>query len=315
MTVSPTTLLFLTLCCLMGSCTSYEPRSLAPAISLSPEQVDLQAEETGLRWDLGLEVSANESDSLFNLEVLPGLRVRAVTPNGPADLAGINSGDVILDIDGVVTNDPGAFAALRQQSRDGNFALRVQRGTVVFASQLQARELAAASTAAELFRIDPLATRAGYRNELLNLANQRRTAVRVVELFPNSPLPEAGIGVGDLIIDIDGEAISSAQNLVTRLNQDFDLGSRVSLGLWQEGQRREVTLRLWDPGRRLSRVHLGPLFNYESSLNPPSTSISLLDLWLFSLYRYQRLDDERSHSILGLISVESGFGELVEESQ
>ena len=42
-------------------------------------------------------------------------------------------------------------------------------------------------------------------------------------------------------------------------------------------------------------------------------SFTLVDLWLFSLYRYQRSDGEKSHTILGLINVSTDDGELTEE--
>ena len=44
-----------------------------------------------------------------------------------------------------------------------------------------------------------------------------------------------------------------------------------------------------------------------------SKSFSLLDLWLFSFYSYNRVDEEKSHSILGLINYSSDLGELIEE--
>ena len=72
-------------------------------------------------------------------------------------------------------------------------------------------------------------------------------------------------------------------------------------------------LTLWNPGRRVSAVSLGPLLHYESSLTPDTNSLSILDLWLFSLYSYNRVDEERSHSVLGLIKFSSDVGELIEE--
>src|SRR5690554_3849213 len=72
---------------LMASCVSTEPRQLLPAFSLSPENV-LLADNTGSATtpavSFGLTGGINESDSLINVTVLPGVRVRAVSPGGPA---------------------------------------------------------------------------------------------------------------------------------------------------------------------------------------------------------------------------------------
>jgi hypothetical protein len=39
----------------------------------------------------------------------------------------------------------------------------------------------------------------------------------------------------------------------------------------------------------------------------------LLNLWLFSLYSFNQVEEEKSHSILGLINYSSDLGELNEE--
>ena len=83
--------------------------------------------------------------------------------------------------------------------------------------------------------------------------------------------------------------------------------------LLQNGEVRNESVNLWDPGRRISKVSLGPLVRYESSISPNAYSFTLVDLWLFSLYRYQRSEGEKSHTILGLINVSTDDGELTEE--
>src|SRR5690606_28522759 len=86
---------------------------------------------TGL--DFGMSTSVNESDSLSNMTILPGVRVRSVTPNGAADLAGIRSGDVILEIDGREINQPDLLDAIAQQSSAATtFTFELRRNTTVF---------------------------------------------------------------------------------------------------------------------------------------------------------------------------------------
>ena len=94
------------MCVLLTGCVSYQSRVLSPNITFSAEDLALIAPEgnniTGV--DFGIETTVNESDSLFNVEVLPGIRVRTVSPGGPASQAGIQAGDVILSVNGIETN-------------------------------------------------------------------------------------------------------------------------------------------------------------------------------------------------------------------
>ncbi|MCG8413920.1 MAG: PDZ domain-containing protein, partial [Pseudomonadales bacterium] len=290
---------------------------LVPAVTLSAEAVSLISSAADAdQVDFGVDVTVNESDSLFNVEVLPGVRVRSITANGPAANAGIQVGDTILRVNDTATNHPDALALLASSSQSSNsYAFTVQRNTQVFEATVIARTLDTNPAPVSLYRIDPLATRAGYRSELVEIGEDGPiAAARVVEIFPRSPLPAANISVGDLLLALDGVYLNSAQDLVTRLNRDYELGDSVRLTRYRDSDLAEVEVELWDPGRRISRIALGPLFRYESSLSPDSTSVSLLDLWLFSLYSFQQQEGERSHSLLGLINFSSDAGELIEES-
>lgn len=300
---------------LLQQCVSYEPRVLVPAITLSPEQISLATNtENPSVLDFGLEVSSNESDSLFNVEVLPGIRVRSVENNGPADSAGLQAGDIILSIDDTPTNNPDAVTALQYSTGKSQFSLTVRRDTTVFQATLLARTTAPSTPPVELYRADPIASRAGYRTELVSIANsQDIPAAKVMEFFPESPLPGSGLETGDLILTIDGVQLNSAQDLITRLNQDYELGSTVRFSVYRAGTLEDIDVKLWNPGRRISRVSLGPLLNYETELAPQTTNFTLLNLWLFSLYSYNRVDGEKSHSILGLLNYSSDYGELTEE--
>ena len=302
----------------LGGCISHEPARLVPAVTLSAEEVELMVHNSADgALDFGLEVAANESDSLFNMEVLPGLRVRSVMAHGPAANAGIQSGDIVLRVNELATNHPDALQLLARQGQAGDrYRFVVQRDTLVFEATVIARQRDRNPAPVSLYRVDPLATRAGYRSELVTAGSDGPiAAARVVEIFPDSPLPAAGIRRGDLLLALDGSYLNSAQDLVTRLNQQHQLGDTVQLTRLRDGDLTERSVRLWHPGRRLSRFSLGPLFRYESSLTADTTSVSIVDLWLFALYRYQQSGEERSHSLLGLIHFSSDLGELIEETE
>jgi len=315
----------LLLCLLLGvlltSCVSYEPRQLVPSISLSPEDLELNVAAADSNSsggvDFGLQVTVNESDSLFNVEVLPGVRVREVSPGGPAEMAGLQAGDVILSVNGTEVNEPDTLAAIASQSREtGNFAFQLRRGTAVLEASVVARSRSTASAPLqELFRSDPLATRAGYQTTLLQVRERGEiSAVRVVEVAPDSPLREADIRIGDVILAADGSPVQSAQGFINLMLRDRELGDAVSLSVYRDNQIEEKSIRLWDPGRRVSRLSLRPLMFYESNLANQQTRFSLLDFWIFAVYSFDRSESEREHQLFGLFSVSSDYGELVEET-
>ena len=112
--------------CLLSACVSQEPRQLVPSITLSPEVVSMsEGEAVGTGLNFGLTATVNESDSLSNITVLPGIRVRAVAANGAADTAGIRAGDVVLSIDG---RDQEVYSAVtnRKPNGDGRWAQGVE---------------------------------------------------------------------------------------------------------------------------------------------------------------------------------------------
>ncbi len=297
----------------LAACVSYEPSILTPSITLSAEDVSLtEASNDDLKVDFGLDLGINESDSLLNVEILPGVRVRNVVANGPAASAGIQIGDVVLAVDDLDTNHPDAIEALQQSSDNTNFEFRVQRNTTVFGTTVVGRTIDNASGPEELYRIDPIATRAGYSTEMLTIDEESVAAARVVELFPSSPLAAAGIGPGDIILRLNGRNLNSAQDLVSRINREHELGEDVQLTIYNGGSVTETPVQLWDPGRRISRINVGPLLQYESSLNPSSENFSILDFWVFAVYSYARTEGERSHSIFGLFNITSDYGELTE---
>jgi serine protease Do len=300
----------------LSGCVSTQPVSSPAHINLSPEEMRF-AEPTGQsQLDFGLDLARNESDSLENLEVLPGLRVRSVRSGSAADLAGIRSGDILLSVNGVKTNEPDALAAIAASSDEDSFVAQLRRGTTIYEATLPRPRQRTTAAPRELYRVDPLRSRAGYATELLTLDDGRQqTVARIAELFPDSPLANAGLEVGDVILAVDGEPITTAQGLVNELHGRSP-GERLNLTVIAQSEpgAEKISIQLWAPERRLSSLALWPLFSYESSLSPERVELSILDFVLFSLASYQREQGERSLRLLGLFEFGTGYGELVEET-
>jgi len=303
---------------MLTGCVSSESRVLVPSIAMSPEFLQLNStqpvNEDGV--DFGLDVVTNESDSLFNLEVLPGVRVRAVEEGGPAGVAGIQVGDVILLINGQQINHPDTLTAVALNADpDTSLDFQLRRDTTILQATVAGRDrLASAMPLTELYRIDPLRSRAGYITEVIDSASGNPyTVARIVAFDPASPLPDYGLELNDLVISLENIPIESGQDLITRLNSQHDFGDRVRLSILRDNAVMVLETDLWDPGRRINRVSLGPLLQYESNLGTQSSRFSFLDFWLFSVYRYTRTEGERQHRLLELFTFSSDYGALVEE--
>lgn len=303
----------------LSACVSYEPRQRVPTLALSPDTVVLTnntgaAARPGVSF--GLTGGINESDSLTNISILPGIRVRAVAPGGAAERAGIRAGDVILSIDGSESNHPDVLDALALQTHAARrFQFEVRRNTAVFMATV---DVAPVSTQqlepVELYRADPVLLRAGFSTELMQDATgNRMSGARVVRLFDDSPLATASIGIDDIILAVDDNAVESAQGLVTTLTGNYQPGDEVTLSVSRGGNIGYQRVDLWHPGRKLSRLSLWPLFRYESTLSPDQTRLTVGDLILFSLFSYQRSGAEREYNVLGLFRSASDYGELIEE--
>jgi len=311
--------LALPLLAILSACATHEPRQLVPSISLSPENV-LAADNTGEPRtggaDFGLNVAINESDSLTNVAVLPGVRVNSVRAGSAADQAGILPGDIILRLDGQEVNHPDTLEAIELATdTDRTYTVDVRRNTRVFTTVFAVSPTSAPRTEpVELYRIDPISLRAGFSTESLRTTeNNTVSGARIIRFYPESPLPDAGFNTDDIILAVNDYTVESAQGLVTLISRNHSPGDRVAIRFARDNEILTRNVRLWDPGRRLSRLSLWPLFVYESSLRPDQTRLTIVDLWLFSLFNYQRSDGEREYSILGLFRSASGYGELLEE--
>lgn len=297
------------------SCVSTEETELPSHVNISPEEPRVgESSEVPPAVHLGCSVERNESDTLEKLEVLPGVRVSRVDNGGPAALAGLKTGDVILLANGVATNDRDALEAVARRTGEGKtLKLEVRRDTVVFETELLLTPLPRGATPVELYRVDPVKTRAGYRTVTFGAAGETRVAAEVVRIFPRSHLPDSGVRVGDRIIALEKQQISSAQHLVRSLLSEHDFGDVVGVTLLRDGDQTEVDLELWEPGRRIAAIELPILFSYESNLRPSRTRFELLDLFIISLFGYCQEEGETEISFLSLFRFRSGYGELIEE--
>ena len=70
--------------------------------------------------------------------------------------------------------------------------------------------------------------------------------LEVLEVTPDSAADRAGIQAGDFILSANGREVTTSQELL-RVRRQLYVGDQVTMELWRDGQRMEVTLTLTDP--------------------------------------------------------------------
>ena len=204
----------------------------------------------GLR---GQAVTAEIARSM-ELERPGGLLVTEIYPDGPADLAGLRRGDLLLKFDGrdvfdenglrflsatLAAGDSAPISILRNgEQRTLNMTVTAPPGAtdaelilLEGENPLSGAEVANLSPAlAEELRRDPFD-----EGDLVNRIVRRSYAYR------------SGVRPGDIVIEVNGQAITTVEELENALNAEADDGSK--LRIWQiavdrNGRRLSQTFRL-----------------------------------------------------------------------
>jgi serine protease Do len=178
----------------------------------------------------------------FELKERQGALVSEVTPDSPADDAGLKPGDVVLELDGKPIRDsrnlklqvaqiaPGKEIAVKI-SRDG----KVQELDVKLKEFPQDKALAKGKTSPSesgdvtdgitVDDIDPAA------RQQFRIPGNVKGAL-VVDVAPDSPGAEAGLRPGDVIVEMNRKSVRSSEDAVTM----------------SEGLKDDVLLRVWSGG-------------------------------------------------------------------
>jgi len=265
------------------------------------------SDETGGSF-LGLETRENLVGGFDELDFRPGLHVQRVVESSPAARAGCRAGDVLLAFDGHATDDPETLDALLAAGEPGSsVVLEMQRGDTVFDVPVELGVPSGAVAAAEArvrHRLDPSRSRAAWLTG--------RGGAVLVAADDRSPFPEAGIPVGSVVVAVEGEETLSDRALIRRLGT-FEPGTKVAVDhVTPDGEARTATVSLQDQERRVTRASVPILFDYAADVEGEDASFTVLDLWILSLFHYERSGEERRWSVLRFFRWSSGVGELAE---
>ena len=290
----------------LAACTAWEPLPIPPSL-LALEGVVEYASPTNIFF--GVEVAPNESDSLDELEIRPGVRVVSVARDSPAGRAQIRVGDILLTWDGVPVNDPARLEMLRLGvEEDQSVAITLERGTAVLETTVQFFGLVSTGQVGCVHNIERGLLRVAFQDPVAPTPD--KAFPFITELAEDSPLRHAGARVGDTILSFQWKDPGSAEELVRRIRLELEPGDPFAMQvLSKEGTKswiHNVEGEAWHPGRRCTEFSLWPLLTWRLDPVADRESLMIGDLLLISLFKQERLGNEVETSVLTFLSWKTG---------
>jgi len=168
---------------------------------------------------LGVNFTGGEQVRSTDVEGVPGVRVRQVVPDGPADAAGLEPGDIITHIAGEELFSAETLRSLISTSEPGStVTLRVWRSGKIIELRATLGQMPGVARA-EMYR-DMLRSDFG-----LILRDQDGARIRAI--VPGSPASDEGLRDGMKITHINGEPVADADAAAAALYSSGLLWGRV----------------------------------------------------------------------------------------
>ena len=195
---------------------------------------------------------APEDQEYYNLPEVAGVLIQEATPDGPAEGAGLQQGDVLYSVNGTVVRTPNGLQNLvAQMRRDDEVTVRIYRDRSPQDIRIQLGE--APLTLAETPEAQPEPPTAeeklgiGVQELTQEMADQlgyeEAGGAIITDVTPLGPAGRRGVVRFEKILQINGEAVSSPDE-VRRVLQRVSAGEIVSLRLgFRDGTTRIVNVR------------------------------------------------------------------------
>jgi Do/DeqQ family serine protease len=179
------------------------------------------------RGMIGVTIQPVTSDIArsLGLEQVRGALVNAVTPGGPADKGGVKRGDVITAVNGAAIRDgnglrnhvaqlqPGSPVKLSVVRNGSEQALNVTLGELNPAEDgASRREGAGADSGGFGMSVEPMT-----KDRAAELGVKAPAGVLVTDVIPSGKAADAGLRPGDVIAEVDGNAVATPDALSTAL--------------------------------------------------------------------------------------------------
>ena len=216
-----------------------------------------------VRGVIGVEVSIDhltgETAKAFGLPNTNGALITKVNPNGPADKAGLDPGDVVVEFGGKPVKDSDSLVAMVVNTKPGtSVPIVVYRNNQRRTLTVVVNELDLDAEQSRLARrgggtgapTDPPATATGFGMTLeqitpeiarrLDLPANAGGAI-VSDVDRNSPAANGGVVPGDVILEVNRQKVANVSQ-ITRELQKAQPGQPVFVLLWRNGDNVFVTM-------------------------------------------------------------------------
>jgi serine protease Do len=178
-----------------------------------------------------------------------GALVADVVSGGPAEKAGLKRGDVIVSFDGkeieemnqlpyVVASTPvGKMVTVELIRKGKKNALQVEVGELKEEAEPPVVAEAEPNLGLTLKEITPELAR--------NFRLSETTGLVVVRVEANSPAADAGVAPGDIILEVDQDAVKSLAEFNKKMGS-YTVGDTVLLLINRRGSTLYITLKIWE---------------------------------------------------------------------
>jgi serine protease Do len=214
-----------------------------------------------IRGVIGVEVSidhlSSETAKAFGLPSTSGALINKVNPNEPADKAGIEPGDVVVEFGGKPVKDSDSLVAMVVSTKPGTSVpivvyrnnQRKSLNVVVGELDLDAEQSRTARRGGGA-RPDEAPSATGFAMTLeaitpdiarrLDLPANGGGAI-VSDVDRNSPAANAGVIPGDVILEVNRQKVANVSQ-ITRELQKAQLGQPIFMLVWRNGDNVFVTM-------------------------------------------------------------------------
>lgn len=208
-----------------------------------------------------------------------GVVILDVEPGGPADRAGLVRGDILLEVDGQPVGSLVDLRSILGSHRPGDeITVTVQHGDerrtrTVTLGDRNGRAYLGIVVASEP---GPLPRRGGipFRGWEFPWGRIRPPTggALILSVAPGSPAERAGLRAGDWITAVDGQALSSGEDLANRISAHRP-GDSIRLTIWRPAEgERTVTVTLGENPQKPGQAYLGVRYaSLGFRFSPPVT--------------------------------------------
>jgi predicted metalloprotease with PDZ domain len=296
-----------------------------PALARMEEPLELagepQDEPARLELSAGSFSGVYVADARASLDALldapEGLRVERVVENSPADAAGIEEGDLLLEArteDGTATalHWPSEWRALELAAAPGSKlelsydrAGAERKASLTLAARVHPSERVPSVRLREESRVG-IVLRSPTEVEARALGLAPGAGALVVGLSGDSPWRKAGLRFEDVILSVDGTPVAHPQ-LVLDLVRSAQPDARLALSVARGSERLELAAPLTRRAHEMAQISIPILFSYERVRGQSETSI------LLGLVRIRHTAAAWDWRLLWIISFGGGDADKLEK--